>query len=279
MTTLYLAWQHPPTRRWFPVGRLVHHQSPEVFEFVYVQGAQEAENVAGFRPIPEFPSLSRRYRASELFPTFRNRVMNSNRIDRGTYLNHLGLHAGRCDELAELSVSGGGSHSDRFETFPAIEPDAQGKLRARLMLRGLRHTNPHAIEAIETLRAGDELRVAVELNNPATTPAILVYTQDYYMLGWLPRYIAEAICRSCEWSVSDAKAVVAQVNKKKHHSVTGCSWNSAAGCPPGSIRCETSRSSSPFPAQTAMRQISDTRFRMRGWSDGNADGFENARFR
>ena len=49
------------------------------------------ENVAGFRPIPEFPSLSRRYRASELFPTFRNRVMNSNRIDRGTYLNHLGL--------------------------------------------------------------------------------------------------------------------------------------------------------------------------------------------
>ena len=212
MTTLYLAWQHPPTRRWFPVGRLVHHQSPDVFEFVYVQGAQEAENIAGFRPIPEFPSLSRRYRASELFPTFRNRVMNSNRIDRGTYLNHLGLYAGRCDEFAELSVSGGRSHSDSFEIFPAIEPDAEGKLRARLMLRGLRHTNPHAIEAIETLRAGDELRVAVELNNPASTHAILVYTRDYHVLGWLPRYVAEAICRSREWRVSDAKAMVAQVN-------------------------------------------------------------------
>ena len=33
MTPLYLAWQHPPTRRWFPVGRLVRHQPPDVFEF------------------------------------------------------------------------------------------------------------------------------------------------------------------------------------------------------------------------------------------------------
>lgn len=213
MTTLYLAWQHPPTRRWFPVGRLVRDRPPDAFEFVYVQGAKEAENIAGFRPIPEFPSLSRRYRASELFPTFRNRVMNTNRIDRGRYLSHLGLHAGRCDELAELSVSGGRSHSDSFETFPPIEPDAQGKLRARLMLLGLRHTNPHAIEAIERLRAGDDLRVAVELNNPEITHAIIVYTRDYHVLGWLPRYVAEAICRSREWRVSDAKAVVAQVNK------------------------------------------------------------------
>ena len=212
MTTLYLAWQHPPTRRWFPVGRLVHHQSPDVFEFVYVQGAQEAENIAGFRPIPEFPSLSRRYRASELFPTFRNRVMNSNRIDRGTYLSHLGLHARRCDEFAELSVSGGRSHSDSFETFPPIEPDAQGKLRARLMLRGLRHTNSHAIEAIERLREGDELRVAVELNNPEITHAIIVYTRDYHLLGWLPRYVVEAICRNWDWRISDAKVAVAQVN-------------------------------------------------------------------
>ena len=212
MTTLYLAWQHPPTRRWFPVGRLVRHQSPDVFEFAYVQGAKEADNLAGFRPIPEFPKLEQRYRASELFPTFRNRAMNASRIDRGLYLNHLGLDEGSCDELAELSVSGGRSNSDSFETFPAIEPDAEGRFRARVMLHGLRHTNPHAIGAIETLRAGDELRVAAELNNPVTTHAILVYTQDYSVLGWLPRYVAEAIHRGCEWNVSDTRVAVAQMN-------------------------------------------------------------------
>ena len=213
MTTLYLAWQHPPTRRWFPVGRLVRHQSPDVFEFTYVQGAKEADNLVGFRPVPEFPRLEKRYRASELFPTFRNRVMNASRIDRGLYLNHLGLDEGNCDELAELSVSGGRSYSDSFETFPTIEPDAEGRFRARVMLHGLRHTNPHAAGAIETLRAGDELRVAAELNNPVNTHAILVYTQDCSVLGWLPRYVAEAIHRGCEWRVSDARVVVVQVNR------------------------------------------------------------------
>ena len=213
MTTLYLAWQHPPTRRWFPVGRLVHHQSPDVFEFDYVQGAREAEHLAGFTPVPEFPKLDQRYRASELFPTFRNRVMNASRADRGLYLNHLGLHEERCDELTELSVSGGRSHSDSFETFPAIEPDAEGRFHARLMLHGLRHTNQHSIGAIATLGAGDELQVAVELNNPVTTHAILVYTRDCYVLGWLPRYVAEAIYRSCDWGISDAKVAVAQVNR------------------------------------------------------------------
>ena len=182
MTTLYLAWQHPPTRRWFPVGRLVRHQSPDVFEFTYVQGAKEADNLAGFRPIPEFPRLEQRYRASELFPTFRNRLMNASRIDRGLYLNHLGLDEGSCDELAELSVSGGRSYSDSFETFPAIEPDAEGRFSTRLMLHGLRHTSPHAIGAIEALRTGDELRVAVELNNPVTTHTILVYTRQLHNL-------------------------------------------------------------------------------------------------
>ena len=212
MNTLYLAWQHPPTRRWFPVGRLVRHRSPDVFEFAYVQGAKEAESLAGFTPVPEFPRMGQRYRASELFPTFRNRVMNASRTDRGLYLHHLGLHEESCDELAELSVSGGRSHSDSFETFPAIEPDAKGRFRTQLILHGLRHTNPNSIGAIETLRAGDELRVAVELNNPVITHAILVYTQDCYVLGWLPRYVVEAICRSCDWEIWDARVAVAQVN-------------------------------------------------------------------
>ena len=187
-------------------------QSLDVFEFAYVQGAKEAESLAEFRPVPEFPRLEQRYRASELFPTFRHRVMNASRTDRGLYLDHLGLHEGNCDELAELSVSGGRSHSDSFETFPAIEPDVEGRFRTRLMLHGLRHTNPHSIGAIETLHTGDELRVAVELNNPERTQSILVYTQDYYALGWLPRYVVEAICRSCDWKISDARVAVAQVN-------------------------------------------------------------------
>ena len=214
MTELYLAWQHPPTRQWFPVGRLVRHQPrSDGFEFAYVRGAKEAEDLAGFRPIPEFPSLERRYRAPDLFPTFRNRVINTSRSDRQVYLSHLGLDAVTCDELAELSVSGGHSHSDSYEIFPAIEPDLEGSFRMQLMLHGLRHTHQYAIEAIERLESGEELRVAVELNNPVTKRAILVYTKDYHVLGWLPRYIAEGLYRGCDWRLPEVEATVVQVNR------------------------------------------------------------------
>lgn len=215
MTTLYLAWQHAPSRRWFPVGRLVRRRTDtEEFEFTYVRGARDAQTLTGFRPIPEFPHLDRRYRAGELFPTFRNRAMNKKRRDRVAHLHELGLDANECDEVAELLASGGRSHTDSFETFPAIEPDATGRFHTRVTLHGLRHTNEHAIEAVQNLRVGDKLRVAAELNNPVTAHGLVVYTQEYYMLGWLPRYIAEAIQQSGTLTNPDADVTVARVNRQ-----------------------------------------------------------------
>ena len=214
MTTLYLAWQHAPSRRWFPVGRLIRRRfDTEEFEFAYVQGARDARDLAGFRAIPEFPQLNRRYRAANLFPTFRNRAMNRRRRDRAAHLHELGLDVNECDELAELSVSGGRSHTDSFETFPGIEPDPTGGFHTQLTLHGLRHTNEHGVEAVQKLRAGDKLQVAAELNNPVTTHGLVVYTQEYYMLGWLPRYIAEAIQQVGDWASLDADVAVTQVNR------------------------------------------------------------------
>ena len=66
---------------------------------------------------------------------------------------------------------------------------------------------------MQKLRAGDKLRVAAELNNPVTTHGLIVYTQEYYLLGWLPRYIAEAIHQIGDWASLDADVAVAQVNR------------------------------------------------------------------
>ena len=214
MTTLYLAWQHAPTRRWFPVGRLIRRPTEtEEFEFSYVQGAREAQDVAGFRGIPEFPDLYRRYEATDLFPTFRNRAMNKGRRDRAAHLHELGLDVGECDEVAELLASGGRSHTDSFETFPGIEPDTTGRFHTRVMLHGLRHANEHVIEAVQRLRVGDKLRVAPELNIPVTSHGLVVYTQKRDLLGWLPRYIAEAIQPSGELTNLEADVTVARVNQ------------------------------------------------------------------
>ena len=70
-----------------------------------------------------------------------------------------------------------------------------------------------AAEAVRGLRVGDKLRVAAELNNPVTSYGLIVYTQEYYMLGWLPRYIADAIQQSGRLTNLEAAVAVARVNR------------------------------------------------------------------
>ena len=213
MNTIYLAWEDRRSRRWFPVGRLVHNDSGTFkYEFSYTEGARQAKESDGFFGIPGFPSLDRGYQADHLFPAFMDRTMNLGRPDRAGYLSGLGLDEGDWDALAELCVSGGLSMSDSFEVFPEIEPDGDGRFETRFVLHGLRHLNKHAIERSESLRVGDVLRLSFELNNPATSHAILVSSDDYYTLGWLPRYLVDCMHRDGAWLVEDVEVSVAKVN-------------------------------------------------------------------
>ncbi|MCY4578257.1 MAG: hypothetical protein OXD31_04345 [Chloroflexi bacterium] len=210
MNTVYMAWQDSQSRRWFPVGRLVKNDSD--YEFTYVNGALHAKDSAGFLEIPGFPKLAKSYRADELFPAFRGRTMNMSRPDRAGYLRQLGLDEAKWDAVTELSISGGQSRADNFEVFPAIEPDRDGRFETRFVLHGMRHVNRHSIERSESLRVGESLRLSFELGNPATEHAILVLSEDYYSLGWLPRYLVYGMHRDNAWMVSEVDVYVAQVN-------------------------------------------------------------------
>ena len=213
MKTLYLAWQDRSSRRWFPVGRLDQCETEKGgYEFSYIKGAEQAKELTGFVGLPGFPRFDRQYWSATLFPAFRYRVMNMSRPDRPDYLSQLGIDAGLWDEFSELSVSGGHSHSDHFELFPVIEPDVDGCFRTQSILHGLRHTNQHGIEAAGKLKDGDSLRLAFELNNPATKHALLVYTNDYYPLGWLPRYLVDCMHQNSRLLVTDVSLDVERVN-------------------------------------------------------------------
>ena len=213
MTTLFLAWQDHRSRSWFPVGRLVYHEAqPAEYEFSYIQGAREAEQAAGFLKIPGFPELDKLYTAPAIFPTFRNRVMNLNRPDRPEYLSQLGIDISSWDEVTELSVSGGRSHSDRFEAFPEIAPDEDGRFSSRFILHGLYHTNPHSVLRSKSLAMGEWLELSFELNNPVAGHAISVKTRDQYILGWLPRYLVSGMHQDDAWMFTEVETRVAQVN-------------------------------------------------------------------
>jgi len=212
MNSLFLAWQAPtPVRAWFPVGRLDADLKKHFYEFRYIQGALRAQRQVGFRPLAAFPDLRARYRASELFPLFKNRVLDPNRKDFADYLRSLDLDPAHADPIEILAVSGGERQTDSLEVFPKIEKGAGNSFRCRFFLHGLRHVSPAAQTRALELQPSDKLQVSVELNNPATGTAIQLTTGDYAFLGWAPRYLVSDILNAVEKS-PQITAIVVRVN-------------------------------------------------------------------
>lgn len=60
-------------------------------------------------------------------------------------------------------------------------------------MHGWRYVNSDALEKLSTLHEGQELFLSLELTNPVTKIALQIYTCDYYMIGWAPRYLVDDI--------------------------------------------------------------------------------------
>ena len=200
---MFLAWQdQAPSHQWFPVGRLDAYAERALYCFRYTKGALRAQREAGFPLLLEFPSLEREYWSGDLFPLFRNRLMNRARPDLAEYLRTLDLAEGT-DPFEILAVSGGRRVTDSYEVFPKIEKRHDGSFACRFFLHGWRHVNEEAQRRIERLHAGEALYVTLELTNPVTGLAVQIQTDDYYMIGWAPRYLvgdlAAAMAESAEY--------------------------------------------------------------------------------
>lgn len=209
MNSLYLAWQGPD-RKWFPVGRLDADVSRNHYRFGYTNGALHAEQSVGFRPLPAFPDFSKAYESSELFPLFKNRVLDSNRKDFDEYLRSLGLEHN--DPIEILAVTGGERRTDNLEVFPKIVKDEAGAFVCRFFLHGLRHMSEEARARATTLKEGDQLGVSVELTNPVTRVGIQLTTRpDYYFIGWTPHYLVLDLLKATS-AVDLISAKVVRVN-------------------------------------------------------------------
>lgn len=215
MKSLFLAWQAPSdsqqSRAWFPVGRLDADAVASHFRFRYTRGALSAQRGAGFSPLLAFPDFRADYESSELFPLFKNRVLSPKRADFEQYIRWLDLERGDADPISILSVSGGERVTDNLEVFPKVTADAEGNFHVRFFLHGLRHLGAVASERAAKLQVGEELRILVELNNPATRLAVPLLTTDYQMVGWAPRYLVEDLI-GCVPQAPALSAKVARIN-------------------------------------------------------------------
>jgi hypothetical protein len=213
MSTLFVAWQAPnPTRAWFPIGRLDVSPDRKDYVFRYTHGARHAHDKAGFEPLIAFPDFERRYEADELFPLFKNRILESNRKDFAEYLQWLDMDPTNADPIEILGLTGGERQTDSLEVFPKVRKLPDGTIQCRFFLHGLRHVSAAARERAEQLNVGEPLQVAIEVNNPATTYAVQLQTADCHLIGWAPRYLVDDL-RAALLEHSTIKANVQRINR------------------------------------------------------------------
>lgn len=105
--TLFMAWQDTArSRLWLPVARLDADVAKPSYRFRYIRGAERARREAGFPLLMEFPEIERDYRSRQLFPVFRNRVLNPRRPEREQHLRGMNLTPD-ADPIEILATSGG----------------------------------------------------------------------------------------------------------------------------------------------------------------------------
>lgn len=214
MRTLFLAWQDPDRRRWYPIGRLT--AAPSLYTFAYTKGAEEARTEAGFQPLASFPDLSTTYVSEHLFPLFTNRVLTQARPDYQEYLDWLSVPPNEHDPVAILARSGGKKVTDALEVFPQPERDDNGQYHTHFVLHGLSQMPTSAVERAARLTSGEQLLVMRDMQNPYDPNALALrtaetYERDMHILGYIPQYLRGDVRRVTEMGYS-ANVTVARVN-------------------------------------------------------------------
>lgn len=206
--TLFLAWQdNENSKRWFPVGRLDADAENRQYSFRYTGGARCVAGMIGRPPVWDFPELDKAYQSAELFPLFQNRVLNPRRPDFARHLEYMDLPE-YANGLDMLSLNLGARVTDAYEVFPKLARGDDGGFVCRFFLHGGKHTSPAAQARVGGLRPGEELRAAVELNNPLGELALqLQSADDYQMLGWAPRYLAPDLAQAEAPGALEARVV------------------------------------------------------------------------
>jgi len=222
MKTLFLAWQdtrgkggaRAPSRAWFPIGRLDAEPGAHLYRFAYTRGVLKAKEQAGFQPLDAFPKLEQVYQSEDLFPLFKNRLISPKREDYREYLERLGLEGEEADPFEILAISGGTRQTDSLEVFPKLQRRRDGSFHCRFFLHGWRHVNLASQERLANLQAGETLQVALELNNPASGIALQLQTgNDYFVVGWTPRYLVGDLLGAIAESPDRVAARVVRINE------------------------------------------------------------------
>jgi len=191
MKKLFLAWQEPQSRRWFPIGQLTF--DGKNYHFAYIQGVKKAQLESNFRLLHSFPERDRIYTSSELFPLFSNRLMRRSRPDYKKYIQWLNIPQDEDDPILILARSEGRKVTDAFEVFPCPKKSENGTYYFHFFVHGLRYIPKSSLEKVKQLKPEDRLYLTLDIQNPYDSTALLLRTKEQHILGYCPRYLATDI--------------------------------------------------------------------------------------
>lgn len=186
MNTLFVSWQDPEKRRWYPVGQLTYNKP--FYRFVYTAGAKEAGNFSPFFGMRQLESI---YESEELFPIFANRLLSDSRPEYSKLINWLSLGTQDIDPFVILSLTGGVRKTDSVEIFPcpAVTPD--GNYELKFFSRGLSHEPEATQKRVNQLKNGEKLFLMKDVQNEYDRHALVLRTDDpVSIVGYCPRYLA-----------------------------------------------------------------------------------------
>lgn len=206
---LFLAWQDPKTRCWFPIGILTF--DGQYYYFTYTKGVKKAQDKSQFKLLHCFPKTPMIYQSKNIFPVFANRLMPSSRPDYPNYINWLNLPQNEDDLMKILARSGGRKVTDTFEVFPYPENN-NGFFTINFFVHGLRYMPESSQDYIPNLETNSQLFIIKDCQNQYDANALLLRTKNKHNLGYIPRYLTKDIIKLLEINPQSVKVHIEKIN-------------------------------------------------------------------
>ena len=210
---LYLAWQDPNNRNWWPIGILTYGRNRN-YRFFYTKGAEKLAEMGIFKTFGSMSDLNAIYESEDLFPLFTNRMMPISRPEYKRHLDWLGSAVNDKRPLTLLAMTEGIKGTDNLEVFKCPKENVKGKYEVMFLAHALRYLTQSAIDRINELYKGDQLYLVFDMQNMYDDKAMALRTDDpVEIVGYCPRYLSRDFLNLLtKYGTNDVKVTVEKVN-------------------------------------------------------------------
>jgi hypothetical protein len=197
VSSLFVTWQDPQSRRIYPIARLMHLPSG-MFELAYIRAAVEAQR-QGFVGLPGFEDVTQVYSSSGLPALFENRrVSRGRRIQLEGELQTSAQPAQPANDALDAAPvtifvpRQPGAPPERLQAFAPPLPGVAGKFWGVFAISGVGRV-PGSAELVERLAANEGLTLVPEPGNAYNPHALLVARANGSAIGYAPDYLANEL--------------------------------------------------------------------------------------